>query len=140
MRISKRGRINEGRKMIFETKKKLQYLIDCYFERIKEENKAPTMTGLALALEIDRKTLVNYEKRDEFFHTIKTARQRVEEYNEEKLISGTPATGLIFNLKNNFGWKDLTQQEVQSNQNIVYIEKKEKDEYEKHIEKELDGD
>ena len=47
---------------------------------------------------------------------------------------------LIFNLKNNFGWKDLTQQEIQTNQKIVYIDKKEKDEYEKHIEKELDGD
>ena len=126
--------------MKFDTQEKLQYAIDRYFEERLMLDKAPTMTGLALALDMDRKTLVNYEAREEYFHTIKKARQRVEAYNEEKLISGTPATGLIFNLKNNFGWKDSTEQMITTTQKIQYIEKEEKDEMKNHIKETIDAD
>ncbi len=74
-----------------------------------------TITGLANFLCTSRATLVNYEERDEFFNTIKAAKDRVEEYWENLLI-GSNATGPIFNLKNNYGWKDQTQ--VDSNVNL----------------------
>lgn len=70
-----------------------------------------TITGLANFLETSRATLVDYEERNEFFNTIKAAKDKVENYWEELLI-GSNATGPIFNLKNNYGWKDKTEQEV----------------------------
>lgn len=70
-----------------------------------------TITGLAMALGTSRETLINYEKRDEFFDTIKAAKIRVEQYWELQLL-GNHATGPIFNLKNNYGWKDKTEQDI----------------------------
>jgi hypothetical protein len=137
MRISKRGGINEGRPMKYETKESLEKAIKDYFEDIEARDQSPTMTGLALALDLSRQGLVNYANNEKYFDTIKRAKQKVEAYNEQKLISGTPATGLIFNLKNNFGWKDTTEQSITTNQKIVYVEKEEKESYEKHIEEEL---
>lgn len=139
MAISKRG-FEEGRPMKFETKELLENAIDTYFQEVANNKEPPTMTGLALALDLSRQGLVNYANNDKFFDTIKRARQKVEAYNESKLISGTPATGLIFNLKNNFGWKDSTEQQVTTSHSIQYIEKKEKDEYEKHIKDITDAD
>ena len=70
-----------------------------------------TITGLALALDMDRRSLVNYSEKEEFFPTIKKARLKIENYLEESLISGGNSTGVIFNLKNNYGWKD--KQEIE---------------------------
>ena len=41
-----------------------------------------------------------------FFDIIKKAKLRVEEYLEKRLIKDSSCTGIIFNLKNNYGWKD----------------------------------
>lgn len=80
-------------------------------ERIEwaiSEQKPYTITGLANFLGTSRETLINYEKRDGFFDTIKGAKDRVEEYWENQLL-GAHATGPIFNLKNNYGWRDKTE-------------------------------
>ncbi|BDF60171.1 hypothetical protein CE91St37_03210 [Christensenellaceae bacterium] len=69
------------------------------------------MSGLANGLDVDRKTLLNYGEREEFFPTIKRARQKVEQWWEERLANPA-ATGAIFNLKNNFDWKDKTEQSI----------------------------
>lgn len=112
-----------GRPLEFKTVEELQAKIDEYFEwcdnRIKtifdeKTNKelvinypAPyTMSGLARRLGIDRKTLVNYSHRDEFFPAIRAARERVHEDVETRLMDTRNEKGAIFNLKNNFGWKD----------------------------------
>jgi hypothetical protein len=65
-----------------------------------------TMSGLANFLGVDRKTIVNYTRDDDFFPTIKRARARVEEYVENYLFTGKNIAGAIFNLKNNFDWSD----------------------------------
>lgn len=83
----------------------MQQKIDEYFKKCDESNKPYTMSGLALALEMDRRSLLNYSKEDKFFPTIKKARNKVETYVEERLFYPN-ATGVIFNLKNNFGWED----------------------------------
>jgi len=70
----------------------------------------PTMAGLAYALGMDRKSLLNYSHKQEFFPTIKRARDRVEAALEANLYNNS-VTGTIFNLKNNFGWVDKTEQE-----------------------------
>ena len=93
-------------------------IIDDYFENEafmgEGDNKvfAPTMSGLAYKLDMDRKSLLNYSKEEKFLPTIKRARERVHQALEQRLY-GNNVTGIIFNLKNNFGWKDVKAQEIQ---------------------------
>ena len=97
----------------FKSVKELQDQIDQYFAHCKETEEIPTICGLALALDCDRKTLLNYETLkgyERFFLTIKKAKLRIENGIEQRLLKGRNPAGTIFNLKNNFGWKD--KQEV----------------------------
>jgi len=64
-----------------------------------------TITGLALALDTSRETLLEYQEREEFVDAIKRAKLRCQNFTELKLY-GPNATGPIFSLKNNYGWKD----------------------------------
>ena len=57
---------------------------------------------------------LNYEGREGFVDTVKRAKARVEVRLEERL-DGSNATGTIFNLKNNFGWKDVQEQKIDAN-------------------------
>ena len=68
-----------------------------------------TVTGLALHLGTSRETLLNYEERDGFFDAIKEAKLKCENFAEMQLYSGKNVAGSIFNLKNNYGWKDTKQ-------------------------------
>jgi hypothetical protein len=106
-----------GRPLLYTNVEDLQRDIDDYFNICEEENRPYTMSGLALHLGMSRQSLVNYGNKDDFFDTVKQARQKVENYLEEHLY-GSSVTGVIFNLKNNFGWKD--KQEVDSNVNLTY--------------------
>ena len=106
-----------GRKKLYTSVDTLSELIEEYFKTdayMGEGDKrvyAPTMSGLAYHLEMDRKTLLTYSK-DELFHpTIKRARDRVGVALEQRLF-GNNVTGIIFNLKNNFGWKDVKATEI----------------------------
>jgi len=76
-------------------------------------NPAPyTMSGLAVKLGMDRRSLLNYSKDEQFFPTIKAARDKVEADIEERMNDKQTFTpGLIFNAKNNFGWVDQTKVE-----------------------------
>jgi len=107
-----------GRPLAFRTVQELEEAIELYFmtdayinvgaeEGGKEQARmyAPTMSGLALSLGVDRRTITNYANKDEFFPAIKKARSRVEVALEQRLY-GQTVTGVIFNLKNNFGWCD----------------------------------
>ncbi len=115
-----------GRPLKFKSAEELQDKIDEYFaycdnrmtniyskelgDNIQINIPAPyTMSGLAYALDIDRRTLLNYSKKDEFFPTIKKARAKVEEFAETQLYEGKSPAGVIFNLKNNFEWKDKSE-------------------------------
>lgn len=88
----------------------LNYLVQVT-HKVMTKQKHYTITGLALAIGTNRTTLVNYEAKDEFIDTIKEAKNKVEAYWENLLVEGN-ATGTIFNLKNNYGWKDKTEQEL----------------------------
>lgn len=92
----------------------LQEGIDKYFQECDEKEKPYTMSGLAYSLGIDRKTLINYGERDSYSTLIKKAKQKVECQLEENALMGKAnSTFTIFNLKNNYGWKD--QVEVETN-------------------------
>lgn len=103
-----------GRPLKYSDPKELEKDIQEYFNYCDENNKPLTMSGLAYALDMDRKTLLNYSNREKFFPTIKKAKERIERFNEEILYSkDVPTVGVIFNLKNNFDWRD--KQEIEAN-------------------------
>jgi hypothetical protein len=88
----------------------LNYLVEVT-HRVMTKQIPYTVTGLALALDTSRETLVNYEEKAEYFDTIKRAKEKIQNYLELNLNSTSP-TGTIFNLKNNYGWKDKTESEI----------------------------
>ena len=95
-----------GRPPKYTNAEVMQKKIDNYFNECNLNKKPYTITGLGLALDMSRQDLLNYSKKDEFFDTIKRAKMRIENYLEEKLLSEGFSTGVIFNLKKNYGWKD----------------------------------
>jgi hypothetical protein len=123
-----------SRPLKFQSVEELQEKIDEYFELcdnrttvaltkqgklIEVPDPRPyTVSGLALYLDTTRQGLINYENRDEFYDTIRRAKSKIEAFAEESLWTPKVATGVIFNLKNNFGWVDKS--EVDSNVNMKY--------------------
>lgn len=105
-----------GRPRKWNTPEELQKDIDEYFKNCSE-NKIPlTITGLALALDTTRETLMDYQNNDEFSYTIKRAKLHIENAYEQRLIVNGRA-GDIFALKN-FGWKDKQEIEADVNSDI----------------------
>lgn len=118
-----------GRPLKFKTPEELQKKIDAYFDDycwgevpilketksgqpvytlIKKQTKPYTVTGLAVYLDTTRETLLDYQKKDKFSDTIKKAKLRIHNYAEEQLYRSGQVAGPIFNLKNNWAWKDST--------------------------------
>ena len=118
--------IKGGPPLKYKTKEELKEVIDRYFDycdnRLVQgyDNKTNeqfayispepyTMSGLAYSIGLSRQGLLDYSNRDEFLDTIKDARRKVETDVERRLMEGKAQTGAIFNLKNNFGWKDKSE-------------------------------
>ena len=98
----------------------MQEDIDKYFAECDEKGKPYTVSGLAYALGTNRQTLINYEAKEQFFDTIKDAKAKIERFNEELLYSkDVSTTGVIFNLKNNYGWKDKQEIEAEVNSEVT---------------------
>lgn len=115
-----------GRPLKYQSVEELDKAIALYFETDaymgEGDSKmfAPTMSGLAYALGIDRKTLHSYAHNDEFLHSIKRAKSRVETALEQRLFSNNVA-GVIFNLKNNYSWTDKQEIDHQSSDGSMSI-------------------
>jgi len=110
-----------GRPPKYKTPEEMQEAIAAYFVEIDTHNttfplnqRPYTITGLAMAIDLTRQQLIDYsQKKDgEFLDTIKKAKQKVERFNEEQLYRTSQVTGVIFNLKNNFDWKDKTETDM----------------------------
>jgi len=95
-----------GRHKIYTSVKKIEEDIEKYFANCDEFGRPYTMSGLAYALNMDRRSLLNYSKDEKFFPTIKRAKQKIEQQLEENLYRLGNNSGVIFNLKNNFNWRD----------------------------------
>ena len=132
-----------GRPLKFKSVEELQAKIDAYYEScyqnlivrdnkgniVMDENDKPVfdrvcvepicITGLALALDCDRDTLLNYENKEEFFGTIRRAKLYCQSFAEKHLFTAKNPAGAIFNLKNNYGWKDVTQTDVNNISNYA---------------------
>jgi hypothetical protein len=100
-----------GSPTIFNTGKRevVAKRLDKYFELCKKAKKVPSLTGLALYLGTTRMALTEYSKTDEYGDLVIQAKLRCENVLEERMINGTPPTGIIFILKNNYGWKDKVE-------------------------------
>lgn len=94
--------------------------IDAYFKECEEKGRPLTITGLSLALGVSRMTLLRYEEeesktlpekeRECICDTIKKAKLMCENFAEEGGLRGSLNVAMvIFNLKNNYGWKDKTE-------------------------------
>lgn len=99
-----------GRPLKFNSLEELQEKINSYFSSVKMEEW--TITGLALSLDTSRETLMNYEDKEEYFDTIKKAKEMVHNAYEIDLRK-KGRSGDIFALKN-FGWTDKTEQDITS--------------------------
>lgn len=110
----------------FNDPEQLKKDIEEFFIECKEENRVPTITGLAVKLDTTRRTLLDYENqivktlddniKKEISHTIKKAKARIESEYEQALFDRGKTTGAIFTLKNNFNWADK-QEIVQTSNN-----------------------
>ncbi len=122
-----------GRPFKFTDPDKLDSQIEDFFKWCKENNKIPTVTGLAVHLDTDRHTLLNYENslddptydkldydvKVRLITSIKRAKQRVESEYEQALFNKNSAVGAIFTLKNNYKWVD--KQEVEQTNKTIEV-------------------
>jgi len=93
-----------GRPRKFQSVEEMAKAIDAYFDNTEPPY---TVTGLASALGMTRRGLLDYEGRDEFAHTIEKAKAFVEAHVERRMLAGEGwGPGHIFSLKNNYGWRD----------------------------------
>jgi len=86
------------------------------------ENK-PTLAGLCLFMGFsDKQSFSNYETYGhEFSLTVKKAQMRIELDRHERLIDRNRFTpGVIFDLKNNHGWKDQQLLEHSGTVNVQF--------------------
>ena len=109
-------KLKVGKKPKYDNPEQMQKIIDKYFEEQEAKNRPFTICGLCRVLGFaSRQSLLNYQCKPEFVDTIKKAKLRCEEYQEEQLVIGKNTAGIIFGLKNNYGWIDKVEQEITSN-------------------------
>ncbi len=76
----------------------------------------PSISSMCLYLGIDRSTWNNYsdpELHPELHSVTSTARARIEAYLEQQLLTRDKGLqGIIFNLQNNYGWKQKQEVEI----------------------------
>ena len=101
-----------GRPKLYTNPEDMARDIDLYFEDCIEREAVFTIEGLAYWLDMDRKSVLNYSKDKEFFPTLKKAKAKIlQQLIELSAKGGYNATMAIFNLKNNYGFKDKTETE-----------------------------
>lgn len=125
-----------GRPRKYKTPEEMQKIIDDYFKECEETKEVPTISGLAFALDMSRKSLLDYENSNDrrclknvdddmkasFSHTIKRAKAFIHSRYEQALFNKNSVTGAIFTLKNNCGWVDRVEQVVENKEIVIDIE------------------
>lgn len=100
---------------LYPTPDTLAYKVDEYFEQCNSKYNPPTYSGLARYLGFrSRKELLNYvnKENEAYDNIIADALLRVEAFMEAALINSKNPAGLIFALKNNAGWEDVSKKQV----------------------------
>ena len=110
-----------GRPRLFNTVEELEVKIQEFYDYCELKEVPLTFERLATFIGIDRRTIYNYEQKDEFFPTIKRVRDKIQADIMERGMSGAinPTFG-IFCLKN-YGYTDkqeITSTNTNVNKNI----------------------
>jgi hypothetical protein len=133
----KKEKEKRGRPPKFKSVKELERKIAEYFQKREENEKPLTITGLALALDTTRGTLLEYQGRGGGFGAaIRRAKARCEQYAEDRLFGSKQCTGAIFTLKNNYGWNDIREEKGSHDISIKIIDRFEPKEVESEVKKE----
>ncbi len=98
---------------MFQSPEELQILIDEYMALCAENGDITDIEGLAVFLGTTRKTLWEYEYREEFSNTIKRAKDKIFNNKKQLAMKGkmNPIV-FIFDAKNNHNYTD--KQEVEA--------------------------
>lgn len=117
-----------GRPKLFKSLEELEERIEEFYAYCEMNKKPLTFERLSTFLKVDRKTIYNYEQRDEFFPCIKAVRDRILADLMEKGMEGQiNATFGIFCLKN-YGYADkqeVTSTNVNKNVSLEHLSKDE---------------
>jgi len=81
-----------------------KYLIDCKINEV-----SPVVSGLAVACGMDTETLIRYSHRPGYGVVIKKAKAYVQHALEGLLVKSRNNAGVIFIMKNQFGWADRSE-------------------------------
>jgi len=103
-----------GRPRLYPDSKAFADKADAYFAFVEANGKMPTLSGICLFMGFsDKQSFSNYATYgDEFSLTVNKARLMIEDDRNQRLAKADFSPGIIFDLKNNHGWKDKTEQEV----------------------------
>lgn len=74
----------------------------------------PSFLGLVNYLDMDKDTVLKYSKMDGFSVSYKKVMDIIQQYTANLLQTKNNVAGIIFTLKNNFGWQDKKELEVTS--------------------------
>lgn len=97
-----------GRTPKWKTPNAMKEAIDEYFQKCESAHQHPTMAGMAIYLGFASvKGLWKYRQRSEAYDdVIERAKTVIEDHRNQMLLEAKNPAGIIFDLKNNFGWKD----------------------------------
>jgi hypothetical protein len=104
-----------GRPRLYPDAEAFAEKVSAYFAVCETEEKRPTLSGLSYYLGFeDRETFSNYAGYgDGYSRTVKRAKLLIADWLEQRLTDKNTFTpGIIFDLKNNHGWKDRSESEV----------------------------
>ena len=93
-----------------------EYVTDAEGNKVQELafHTIPSFLGLVNYLGLDKDTVQKYGKMDGFSVSYKKVLSVIEAYTADLLQTKNNVAGVIFTLKNNFGWQDKKELEVTS--------------------------
>lgn len=97
-----------GKPLNFESVEALDIKIQEFKDYAIKEKVFMTIERLCVFLDCDRKTLLNYQKTEDYFHTIARIKMEINAAKSETLIDNDRrnVNGVIFDLKNNHDYVD----------------------------------
>ena len=108
-----------------KTEKTLIVRINDYFRICEDNDKPLTMSGLAVYLGTNRRRLLEMRHRNKkLAEIIERAKAAIEAYLEEMFFNKQmkySQNGLMFILKNNFGWQEVNTQIVEDKNTKVVV-------------------
>jgi hypothetical protein len=107
----------------YKSADQLEKKINEYFKICEKDNKHMTILSLCVHLGILRDTFSRYQEMEELSTIVKSAKQKIESYQESLLFNkNVPTAGVIFGLKNGYGWKDKIETENTNTNNNTNVD------------------